>query len=788
MGRAGVTSVIGAIIALALLLPAAATPADGASRAPAPAAQRYFASIAVDRYSPESGARPLKGAVGDAKALAAAFESRLAFATRADGESLSRHDAQATAAGIKALTKRGGPLDQLPDDALLVVYVALHGQSRACGADEEGVRHGVCGAVLPHDRPWDDALDIEWLLRRLNGLSVRHVLLLLDTCDSGMALGALQLERVRYTALKHPSATRKSRKVITAAALEEPADDGDAAQGRRGRFAETLLAGLSGEADLFPDGNLLFVELAIYLQTEVARRSLADDKARRQQPEFGGFLSDGHGTPSLGALTPVESAAEGDADGLLDAAKQHLADNEPHRAQGVLARYLLALRHRARTPQRIVGEARALAARGEHAAAMAKLDALRRVAPLPRAQEAAIGQYQARLAQAAGDLAEAERRADAARQAALDAGSGLDARGQGALVDAMGAVATAAGAERAAAALAEAALPLVGPESRRAVAGDGAEALDAVGEVERAKALREAEGARPAPPDAAEATRFRPALVSIAPGEFTMGSPEDEVGRDSDERAHRVTLTRGFLMAETEVTQAQYTALMGENPAWFQGAPADGARPVEQVSWLDAVRYCNALSAAEGLQPAYAIEGAAVTWRREADGYRLPTEAEWEFAARAGTATATYAGDLDLRGGHDAPVLDGMAWYGGNSGSDHRRAFNSSAWPEKQYDHARASTHPVKGKRPNAWGLYDMLGNVWEWTWDRYAIYPPSRDGAPQADPAGPADGVVRVFRGGSFVERARNARAADRWLRRPVNRDHDIGFRPVRAPRAPGP
>ncbi len=284
------------------------------------------------------------------------------------------------------------------------------------------------------------------------------------------------------------------------------------------------------------------------------------------------------------------------------------------------------------------------------------------------------------------------------------------------------------------------------------------------------------------------ATTFRPALVPIAPGVFTMGSHKGEAGRYHFETAHWVKLTRGFLIAETEVTQAQYAALMGQNPAYFQGTPADGERPVEQVSWLDVARYCNALSAAEGLTPAYVIEDEAVTWRREADGYRLPTEAEWEYAARAGTSTATYVGDLNIRGERDAPALDAIAWYGGNSGADHPRAVDSSRWDEKQYPHERAATHPVRGKQPNAWGLHDMLGNVWEWTWDWYADYPLIPDSAPLADPAGPVGGGYRVFRGGSFHSSARGARGAYRNRWDPKYQSHDVGFRPVRTLRAPPP
>ena len=153
-------------------------------------------------------------------------------------------------------------------------------------------------------------------------------------------------------------------------------------------------------------------------------------------------------------------------------------------------------------------------------------------------------------------------------------------------------------------------------------------------------------------------------FVRINPGTFIMGSPEDELGRWENEPQHEVTLPHDFFLAETEVTQAQWASVMGSNPSQFAGC--DDC-PVEQVSWYEAVDYCNALSALESLEPAYEVNGTSVSWDPAATGYRLPTEAEWEYACRAGSTTALYNGPvtetdcgLDLN-------LDQIGWYCGNN-------------------------------------------------------------------------------------------------------------------------
>ena len=241
-------------------------------------------------------------------------------------------------------------------------------------------------------------------------------------------------------------------------------------------------------------------------------------------------------------------------------------------------------------------------------------------------------------------------------------------------------------------------------------------------------------------------------FVLIDPGSFTMGAPTAELGREPNEVQHDVTLTDGFYLAETEVTQAQWEAVMGTNPSHFSGC--DDC-PVEWVSWHDAVDYCNALSALEGLEPAYEVKCPYVNWDQSANGYRLPTEAEWEYACRAGSTTAFYNGGITETQCSD-PNLDQIGWYCGNS-----------AW----------TTHEVGQKLPNAWGLYDMSGNVYEWCWDWRGDYPLG----PVTDPVGPSSGNMRVMRGGSWGYTALQCRSAYR-AQVPDIDGRTVGLRPARA------
>ena len=234
---------------------------------------------------------------------------------------------------------------------------------------------------------------------------------------------------------------------------------------------------------------------------------------------------------------------------------------------------------------------------------------------------------------------------------------------------------------------------------------------------------------------------------------FAMGSPPDEAGRDTDETRHAVVLTRDYWISGHEVTQDEYEQLMGSNPSRFVGA----ALPVENVTWLDAVAYCNVRSADESLTPAYVVDGSSVSWNPDADGYRLPTEAEWEVAARGGTVTAFAGGELSEEACGIDPGLDDWGWYCGNAG---------------------ATTHPVGQKLANSLGHYDMHGNVWEWCWDNYSA---DLGTGLAVDPTGPEGGAQRVIRGGSWYYFARECRSASRSPYWPTSRDDIVGFRVAR-------
>jgi formylglycine-generating enzyme required for sulfatase activity len=213
-------------------------------------------------------------------------------------------------------------------------------------------------------------------------------------------------------------------------------------------------------------------------------------------------------------------------------------------------------------------------------------------------------------------------------------------------------------------------------------------------------------------------------MVAVPPGRVTLS--------DRRTQSSWAVEVAPFRLAPFPVTQAQYAQVTG---LWPSSARGDRL-PVEGVSWWDAIRFCNALSRSEGLTPAYRLDADAETveWDTSADGYRLPTEAEWEHACRAGTTGPRYG------------ELDEVAWYQGN---------------------AQGRIHPVGGKRPNAWGLYDMLGNVWDWCWDVYdaEVY-----------------GAYRVLRGGGWADEHWSCRASVRRRSHPTFRIDDVGFRVARS------
>lgn len=240
-------------------------------------------------------------------------------------------------------------------------------------------------------------------------------------------------------------------------------------------------------------------------------------------------------------------------------------------------------------------------------------------------------------------------------------------------------------------------------------------------------------------------------MVLIPGGQFQMGDKEQ-----ADAKLHLVRISP-FFIDRTLVTQDQYTRVMGDNPSRWKG----GNNPVEQVRWSDAVRFCNKLSESEGLQPCYDLK----TWKCDftAGGYRLPTEAEWEYACRGGTSTTFFFGD-------NPATLGQYAWFDKNSG---------------------AHPHPVAQKRPNPWGLYDICGNLGEWCNDFYKV--DYYRNSPATDPTGPGVGETKVVRGGAWRFSAERCRSGYRYNENPGYADvcfgYDIyGFRCVRRSIQRGP
>ena len=288
----------------------------------------------------------------------------------------------------------------------------------------------------------------------------------------------------------------------------------------------------------------------------------------------------------------------------------------------------------------------------------------------------------------------------------------------------------------------------------------------------------------------AQATPAAPdGFVLVRSGSFQMGSPADESGHEQDQVLHEVTLTRDFFVQQHEVTQGEWFNLMRSRPSRY--AECGDECPVESVNWYEAIAYANAFSREHGLSECYQVSGAigssgagcervyggcdgdfqystVLFLGLDCEGYRLPTEAEWEYAARAGTSSPWYSDRVTEIG-----------WLHENSDVSYGGCESYSTGPGP----CTTGPHPVGEKRPNGWGIYDMAGNVAEWLWDYYGDYPTAAVTDPLVnEPGQPTDEVRRCSRPGSFGSRDRRTlRSAERGWQFPARRSHERGFRLVR-------
>lgn len=265
-------------------------------------------------------------------------------------------------------------------------------------------------------------------------------------------------------------------------------------------------------------------------------------------------------------------------------------------------------------------------------------------------------------------------------------------------------------------------------------------------------------------------------LVLIESGTFQMGSPNNESGRRDDEWLHSVRITRQFFIGKYEVTQMQYESVMKSNPSAFRTAPegTDIRRfPVESVTWFDAIEFCNRLSKQDGYPPYYELSEVKHSEKsivsagvkvKGGNGFRLPTEAEWEYACRAGTSTPFHFPGRNTGKQSNVKATRATGAYGiGSTWKDHERTTQVGSYP------------------PNTLGLHDMLGNAGEWVWDWY-----DRDfyrDSPKQDPTGPETGRHRVLRGGSWLVTEANSRSASRFYHTSDERKNYAGFRVARTP-----
>ena len=658
-----------------------------------------------------------------------------------------------------------------PDDRVLV-YFAGHGISEGQGDARVGY---LLPAAADPKQPAADAIAMTELVRWFGRYKARHVMLLADACYSGLALSTraagLRPAMERYL---QAITQRRARFALVGGGAGEQVNEWVDDAGRRGLFTHFLLQAIDGAADANRDCIITSDEIAAYVKPEVARQAQllwgAEQHPQSGRSGEGEFIFLTAPGGSKGCHTPIVEAEAAEQEVAAAAARPGVA------AAGAAATAPAPIASPAGPPAALVPGPPDIRVTRRAAYPHVDLTVERRVAQAI-ALQADTSAPERQKAAAWCDLA-ALNEAEFYRPLASEAcrswrGWIADGGGVGSLRD----------------------------EHARLL---GYLQLSHVGRAERVAALQrfvamfpQERASEPVQAAVVALEQLQSGLapaaapapagwLRIEPGTFTMGTPLAERPRDSDEAPVEVQIERPFLLQRGELTQARWQQLMGDNPSTFKGC--GGECPVEEVSFWDALALANAASDADGLPRCYTLTGCTeplagggrrcvkATFKGIAcTGYRLPTEAEWEYAARAGTTTATYAGPLRIRARRHAPGLDAIAWHGGHNGVSYAGAGDCSHWEGRAHKIVGCGTHPTGRLQPNAWGAHDMIGNVWEWVWS--ASDP--RQGA--YGRASSTTGDRQASRGGGWYNDVRDCRAANRFVLHADTHYFNVGLRLAR-------
>ncbi len=708
--------------------------------------------IGVDAYE---HLPPLRAAESDAKELARRLKAR-GFEVR------TLLGAQATRQRIASVL--GDELHRVADkDDRVLIFFAGHGVSVGEGDARVGYLMPAAGDPT---QPAATGVAMTEVVRWFGRYRARHVMLLADACYSGLALSTraagLKPAMERYL---EAVTSRRARIALVGGGAGEQVNEWVDDSGTRGLFTHFLLQALDGAADTNGDCVITSDEIVAFVRPEVARQAQLlwgaeqhPQSGRSGEGEFV-FLTHPAGD-GRGCHTPITAPKKTRAE-APKAVTPVVADRPTLPAEALTGGPAVLIRGRATYPDMDLAverklqaaldlQAKASATGQQKERAWCELAALPEAALYRGDTETACRRWRGHNA-AHGDRGQAVRRERARLAAWL-------------------------------------ALRKPAAEERRAAIGAFVTMFPTQGKHPALLAARKALAAM----ERGEAqVALAPAVpkgwVRIEAGTFTMGTPKGVRPRDRDEHRVEVRIRRPFLLQSKETSQRLWREVMGRNPAGFNGCGSEC--PVEEVTFWDALSFCNALSKREGLPACYRLEGCAgdvmggglrctkATWEGlDCEGYRLPTEEEWEYAARAGTTTATYAGHPRIKARRTDPGLDAIAWHGGHNAVDYAGAGDCTHWEGRAAVIAGCGTNPGGQLQANAWGLHDMIGNVWEWVWSR----PDPRKG----DYGAPftVSAARRVSRGGGWYNDVRDCRAANRFALHGDAHYFNLGLRVARS------